>query len=169
MAKYHCEKPFSLLPFSAAIKTTPHTTDRINPVERLQPATEPPIASATAPDKQTADQTEELLIDLARTLNHNKEHVAAPDHRETVTEISSVVLSSGLSVGYIVWLMRGDAIVASMMSSVPAWRFIDPLPILEGDGDEAQSDHESLESMVSDEKQTQCCNSTNHQMTRPYT
>jgi hypothetical protein len=43
---------------------------------------------------------------------------------------STVLVSSGLSVGYVLWLARGGALVASLMSSVPAWASVDPLPVL---------------------------------------
>ena len=61
---------------------------------------------------------------------------------------TSVTLSSGLSVGYILWLLRGGTLLASVMASLPAWRAIDPLPILDTLGGDDESDTETLESMV---------------------
>ena len=79
---------------------------------------------------------------------------------------SASFMSLGLSVVYILWTIRAGYFIASLLSSMPAWQFIDPLPILEdgslftrrrgssgrngggdggGDGDE---DGESLESLV---------------------
>jgi hypothetical protein len=29
-----------------------------------------------------------------------------------------------------VWLLRGGMLLASLLSSMPAWQFLDPLPIL---------------------------------------
>ena len=43
---------------------------------------------------------------------------------------SGAALSAGISVGYVVWLARGGLLLASMLSSMPAWRLVDPLPIL---------------------------------------
>jgi hypothetical protein len=43
---------------------------------------------------------------------------------------SSAVVTTGLSVGYVVWLARGGRLLASLLSSMPAWRAIDPLPVL---------------------------------------
>ena len=66
---------------------------------------------------------------------------------------SSMVLTSGLSVGYIVWLVRGGVLLSSVLSSLPAWRFIDPLPILatlNGRSGNADEDNESLESLIND-------------------
>ncbi|RTL25290.1 MAG: hypothetical protein EKK47_23685 [Burkholderiales bacterium] len=43
---------------------------------------------------------------------------------------SSIALTTGLSVGYVIWLVRGGALVGSMLSAMPAWQMIDPLPVL---------------------------------------
>src|SRR5262249_41781906 len=56
----------------------------------------------------------------------------------------------GLTVGYVLWLLRGGALLASLLSSLPAWRLIDPLPVLsrvdeEEDGDEDQDAFVSFE------------------------
>ena len=63
---------------------------------------------------------------------------------------SSTIVSTGLSVGYVVWLARGGMLVASLLSTMPAWRAIDPLPVLASfrDKDEDSEDDESLDSLV---------------------
>ena len=61
---------------------------------------------------------------------------------------SGAALSTGLSVGYVAWLLRSGIILTSVLSSLPAWRFVDPLPVLARIG-EQQEDQESLEDMVS--------------------
>ncbi len=61
---------------------------------------------------------------------------------------ATVTLSSGLSVGYIIWLIRGGTLMASMLTSLPAWRIIDPLPVLQSPGSSETEDTESLETMV---------------------
>ncbi|HET7597905.1 MAG TPA: cadherin-like domain-containing protein, partial [Burkholderiales bacterium] len=61
---------------------------------------------------------------------------------------SAVAVGTGLSVGYVIWLLRGGLLITSLLSSLPAWRYVDPLPVLgrlRGDDDE---DDESLESIV---------------------
>lgn len=60
---------------------------------------------------------------------------------------SAVVTSASLSVGYIVWMVRGGYMLASVLSTMPVWQNIDPLPVLdELTGDD--EDDESLESMI---------------------
>jgi hypothetical protein len=43
---------------------------------------------------------------------------------------SGAALSGGLSIGYVVWLVRGGVLASSMLSALPAWQMIDPLPVL---------------------------------------
>ena len=43
---------------------------------------------------------------------------------------SSVAISGGLSIGYVVWLVRGGVLMSSMLSPLPAWKMLDPLPVL---------------------------------------
>jgi len=56
--------------------------------------------------------------------------------REEVTSVnlavvgSTVVITTGLSVGYVLWIARGGILLASLLSTMPAWRLIDPLPVL---------------------------------------
>ncbi|MDJ0833996.1 MAG: cadherin-like domain-containing protein [Gammaproteobacteria bacterium] len=62
---------------------------------------------------------------------------------------SSLSVSAGLSVGYVVWLARSGVIMSSVLSSLPAWRLIDPLPVLASlSASGLDDDDESLESMV---------------------
>ena len=64
---------------------------------------------------------------------------------------STIVASTGLSVGYVMWLLRGGVLVSSLLSSMPAWRLMDPLPVLANTAprtDEEEDD--SLESLVKD-------------------
>ena len=62
---------------------------------------------------------------------------------------SAIAMSTGLSVGYVVWLLRSGMLLSSLLSSMPAWRILDPLPILAGRRDDSESDdEESLETML---------------------
>jgi len=57
----------------------------------------------------------------------------------------------GLSVGYVIWLLRGGILVSSLLSSLPAWRLVDPLPILgrlDDDEDDDEAADDTLESLV---------------------
>jgi hypothetical protein len=68
--------------------------------------------------------------------------------RAAVTSVAAV--GTGLSVGYVAWLIRGGALLSSLVSSLPAWRMLDPFPVLarQKHGDPLDDDDESLESLV---------------------
>ncbi len=44
--------------------------------------------------------------------------------------VGGSAVSAGLSVGYVLWLARGGVLMASVMSALPAWASLDPLPVL---------------------------------------
>ena len=90
--------------------------------------------------------------ELDRLRNNNK----AEEVAERNIILSSVTAGAGMSVGYVLWLLRGGLLITSLLSSLPAWRFVDPLPVmgrLKGDGedDDIDDDGDSIESMVSNE------------------
>jgi len=47
---------------------------------------------------------------------------------------SGVATVGSLSVGYVVWLVRGGVLMSSMLSALPAWQMVDPLPVLAAAG-----------------------------------
>lgn len=63
---------------------------------------------------------------------------------------STTILATAFTAGYTFWVLRGGYLLASLVSSMPAWRMLDPLPILDNfcheDLDDEQE--ESLQSMV---------------------
>jgi hypothetical protein len=84
-------------------------------------------------------QLNQLQDDIRQQLSLDKNAVA-----------STLAVSTGLSVGYVLWLVRGGVLLSSLLTSLPAWRLIDPLPILahlnrQKHGDE---DDDSLEGML---------------------
>ncbi|MBC7967931.1 MAG: cadherin domain-containing protein, partial [Fuerstia sp.] len=57
---------------------------------------------------------------------------------------STAVVSTSLSVGYVVWIIRGSSILSAFVSAMPAWQSFDPLPILQSFDNDKQKDEESL-------------------------
>ena len=88
--------------------------------------------------------------DFIGELDEGQDDLLALSQLERTMVTSSVAVTSGLSVGYVLWLTRGGLLIASLLSSLPAWRLIDPIPILNrlGLDDESDGDDESLNSMV---------------------
>jgi len=99
--------------------------------------------------------------DLRRNLEALRDQLQdqGTEHRHVVA--SSIALTTGLSVGYVIWLVRGGALIGSMLSAMPAWQMIDPLPVLtrgrarslgESSGDDDQSVEQLFDGDHSDAK-----------------
>lgn len=92
-------------------------------------------------------------IPLSIDVNHVDSGVPdAPEKnlvsRELVVGTTKVV-STSLTVGYVVWMVRGGTLAASLVASLPAWTSFDPLAIVSGvDLDVGLDDGESLSDLV---------------------
>ena len=97
-------------------------------------------------DSQAAFNAQNALLSVAMD---NKEY---PDEERSAAMRAlfgtSTGISTGLSVGYLIWLIRGGTLMGSVLSSLPAWRFVDPLPVLGSVVEDNDNDDESLESIV---------------------
>ena len=78
-----------------------------------------------------------------------RDDVGSGDFIEHTVVGSSVALSAGLSIGYVIWLTRGGLLIASLASSMPAWRLIDPIPVLASLAFQGRDDREREESLDS--------------------
>ena len=62
---------------------------------------------------------------------------------------SAIATSVGLSAGYVVWMLKGGSLLASVLSSLPAWQLADPLAILVGKKDDEDDDEDdSLRTII---------------------
>jgi hypothetical protein len=61
---------------------------------------------------------------------------------------SSVAASAGVSLGYVIWLLRGGVLLSSLVAAMPAWRSIDPFPVLANLNNTDDQDDETLQSML---------------------
>ena len=88
-------------------------------------------------------------LNMVNSLDAVKKEMAGDNQLNRVYLGSAIVSSIGLSVGYVVWLIRGGLLLSSLLSSLPAWQILDPLPILARKKDDDNSeDDESLESIL---------------------
>ena len=90
---------------------------------------------------RTSDQMYQYFDDLRESLRQEQQSTA-------LTVGSSVAMTSGFSVGYVVWLLRGGVLASTVLSSLPAWQFLDPLPVLARVGSDDDEDEESLDSII---------------------
>lgn len=68
--------------------------------------------------------------DYVQALDKMRESIDARSDFEAIVIGSSVAVSSGLSIGYVLWLLRGGALLGSLLSALPAWTVLDPVPVL---------------------------------------
>ncbi|MEM7783987.1 MAG: Ig-like domain-containing protein [Planctomycetota bacterium] len=61
---------------------------------------------------------------------------------------TSMFATFSVSVGYAVWLIRGGVLLSSVMTSLPAWHMVDPLPVLGYLENGGEGEGESLEGIV---------------------
>ena len=45
---------------------------------------------------------------------------------------SAALATSTISYGYVTWLLRGGLLLSGLLSTLPAWHGLDPLPVLAG-------------------------------------
>ncbi|MFO1321697.1 MAG: DUF4347 domain-containing protein [Burkholderiales bacterium] len=67
---------------------------------------------------------------LRQALDQVKQADDARVRAEQLVSGSSAAVAGSLSVGYVVWLLRGGVLLSSLLSSLPAWQVVDPLPVL---------------------------------------
>jgi len=58
--------------------------------------------------------------------------------------VSCAGVSLGLSLVYLLWLVRGGVLMGSYLSALPAWRILDPLPVLARPDEETEEDDDDL-------------------------
>ena len=76
------------------------------------------------------------------------QNTLTPDVIDKVVVGSTAVVSTSLSVGYVIWIFRGGSLLTAFMSALPTWSSFDPLPILGTHADDEKHDDESLLTIV---------------------
>lgn len=103
------------------------------------------------PDLAEAVLRNQTLWDGLDTLRDslNEQHESAVTLENIVVGTTTAVTGS-LTVGYVIWLIRGGSLLATMMSVMPTWMSFDPLPVMDRfEEDQVNDDTESLASIVS--------------------
>ncbi|MBW3542692.1 MAG: tandem-95 repeat protein, partial [Planctomycetes bacterium] len=116
-------------------------------------------AKAAPPAASDRTSTNEALVQLAQQqplwidldfLNERFDSVSDVPGYVVGTMLAS---TSGLTVGYVLWTIRGGLLASSILAQMPAWRLVDPLVVLNyldesppPEPDDA--DEESLETII---------------------
>ena len=88
--------------------------------------------------------TERAFSRLRESLDLIKEETEGEQRHSKTVVGSAIAASTGIAVGYVVWILRSGMLISSMLSSMPAWRIADPLVVLTGRTDEDDEENESL-------------------------
>jgi hypothetical protein len=89
-----------------------------------------------SPEFAQARRPQEITVDLGKVsiADNDSEHLIQLD-------LNSIRMASlALSVGAIWWATRATGLLASLLSSLPAWRNFDPLPVLARNEEEEGND-----------------------------
>jgi len=90
-------------------------------LEQLLP--QDPTAVVEAQNAAAVEQATQQLQETAKNIAAKQQIL----HRVMNT---FATFSATASAGYLLWIARGGSLLLSMLSSVPIWRFLDPLPVL---------------------------------------
>lgn len=98
-------------------------------------------ASASVDDLQRHLRSPGFVEELDRAREKVREELDV----DRSTSISVAGVSLGVSVAYVLWLIRGGVLLSSYLSAMPAWRLLDPLPVLSRAQDEDDDDDDLLD------------------------
>ncbi|MEM7256433.1 MAG: cadherin-like domain-containing protein [Pseudomonadota bacterium] len=141
---------------------TPEFEDTVVKHERLREASTiaaPVIEHSEVKQAQVFDLQQLFFInstDSSRLVNSIQQELNKVSGEMTNTSLQrnialggTITLTTGLSIGYVLWLIRGGLLLTSVLTSMPAWRLIDPIPVLEDQARaDGETDDETLESIA---------------------
>ena len=133
-------EPLLATPTSAAASESPRRELEAQALVALRPSSRADalLVAADLPlyaDLGTAPLTQLLRSeDLQRRLDEFRRQMTHSSTVRSSVLASSIAVTGGLSIGYVVWLVRGGVLLSSMLSALPAWQLIDPMPVLAAAG-----------------------------------
>ena len=101
-------------------------------------------------DEALNEQYELELLSRIDSMHFGMDNEAAQQNADDVNVQIVVGSTASLTVGIVSWVLRGGALLASFMSTVPLLNRFDPLPILK-----AREDEEEVEPDEDDDEKTQ--------------
>jgi hypothetical protein len=98
------------------------------PTDTADTETSPDLGTTVSPSEfayLTADGG------LWEDLEHVSEDVQSEQFYSKITVGTAAIASTGLTVGFVVWALRGGLLLSSVLVQAPAWRRFDPLVVLD--------------------------------------
>ncbi|MBC7377142.1 MAG: hypothetical protein H7346_06850, partial [Burkholderiaceae bacterium] len=105
-----------------------------------------PAATAASADMQRTFRSPVFVEKLDRM----REDVRKELNLDKTVALSAGAVSFGVSLIYVLWLIRGGVLMGSYLSAMPAWRVLDPLPVLPNSDAGTDEDDDSLEAAIDD-------------------
>ena len=116
------------------------------PVLDLEPLSNP-VKTVLALGHKLVERLTRLADNLERAMQER-------EHQGLLLGRDASVSGMALSVGFVAWILRGGALVASFLVSMPAWRHFDPLPVLGSAGrDRRERDRQVREGDEQEQRQ----------------
>ena len=84
-----------------------------------------------------------------RGLDSARQEVETEIEAEKMVVGGGIALTTSISGGYVVWLARSGVLLSSILTSLPAWQFMDPLPVLNKTASGLGIDEEEADSLES--------------------
>ena len=82
---------------------------------------------------------------MLEQLDRMREEIRKDLNLEHTVAITAAGATFGVSVIYVLWLIRGGILMGSYLSALPAWQVLDPLPVLERLKNPADEEDDSFE------------------------
>ena len=89
---------------------------------------------------------QELAVRADQQINFFEEKLTSNVSMQGRVVGSVGVVTTGFSVGYLIWAVRGGMLLSGVLSQIPAWTMLDPLMVI--DGDAKDDDKESLQTLI---------------------
>jgi hypothetical protein len=134
----------------AALQLLGKGQDTVGSVSELLALLQQPFDTmAFKSEIQALLSTSGFLHDLDRVRDAFQDVTAS----EKTYMASSIAATTGLSIGYVFWLLRSGVLLTALLSSVPAWQFVNPLLVLDtpekrkrkkGQGDQGDDSVETM-------------------------
>ena len=113
-------------------------------------------------NESTARETGQVEIDYAVAaynqpqlwdhLSELREQLGAAADTQYYTAASAIGFTSSLTVGYVLWAIRGGWLASSIIAQMPAWRLIDPLVVMsymdQDEGIDGAREDDSIEGIL---------------------
>jgi hypothetical protein len=120
-------------------------TDRVATPDSLPQVRVQSTVIETTP-MRTEIQSEPIRAEMQVIPTRHELDLSEEERQRIEVVLNSVRLTGlALSVGAVWWAARAAGLVASLLASTPAWRHVDPLPVLGRDEDEEEVWDESAE------------------------